>query len=38
MNDKETCSVCNNPGEYWEWRNGILLSICRKHLKVEASS
>lgn len=38
MDNNEKCSRCNNPGEYWDWDNGMLISLCRQHIRVEVSS
>lgn len=38
MNTSEKCLRCNQPGDYWDWENGILISVCKKHIVVEVSS
>lgn len=37
-NKIERCYKCGNPGEYWDWANGILVSACKLHISLEASS
>ncbi len=37
-NKIDKCYLCPNDGTYWEWSNGILMSVCKTHLKLEASS
>lgn len=34
----ELCHLCQHPGEYWDWQNGVLVSVCKRHIAVEASS
>lgn len=38
MNNNEKCVECDNPGEYWDWDNGMLISICKVHMRVSLSS
>jgi len=40
MDDKEKCLRCDRPGRYWDFSDGILVSLCEKHVSVlsEASS
>jgi hypothetical protein len=34
----EKCHLCDNPGEYWDWKNGMLTSVCKFHISLEVSS
>jgi hypothetical protein len=34
----EACNFCNSNGEYWEFEDSKIISVCRKHIKMEASS
>ena len=40
MNEKklEECHICQSPGDYWDWSNGFLVSVCKKHISMEVSS
>ena len=38
MKSYEKCLKCSEPGNYWEFNDGILISLCERHARVEASS
>jgi len=37
-NNTDLCYICNSSGEYWDWHNGMLVSVCKKHISIEVSS
>lgn len=38
VNLNEPCYFCEELGEYWDFLNNKIISVCRNHNKIEPSS